>query len=71
MAEVIKDGVNGRLVDFFDVKGWSAALTDTLARPEAYDGMRQAAQQMARERYDLKTVCLPKQIELLTRLARS
>ena len=71
VAEVIKDGVNGRLVDFFDVKGWSAALTDALARPEAYDGMRQAAQQMARERYDLKTVCLPKQIELLTRLARS
>ena len=36
VAEVIKDGVNGRLVDFFDVKGWSAALTDALARPEAY-----------------------------------
>jgi glycosyltransferase involved in cell wall biosynthesis len=71
VAEVIKDGINGRLVDFFDVKAWSAALTDALARPEAYEGMRQAAQRMARESYDLKTVCLPKQIELLTRLARA
>lgn len=71
VAEVIKDGVNGRLVDFFDVPAWSAALTDALARPEAYEGMRAAARQIARERYDLRSVCLPKQIDLLTRLARS
>lgn len=71
VAEVIEDGVTGRLVDFFDVKGWSSALTDALARPEAYDGMRQAARQMVRDRYDLRSVCLPKQVELLTRLSRS
>ena len=71
VAEVITDGVNGRLVDFFDVKAWSAALTDTLARPEAHDGLRATARQMARERYDLRSVCLPKQIDLLTRLSRS
>lgn len=71
VAEVITDGVNGRLVDFFDVTAWSAALTDALARPEAHDGIRATARQMARERYDLRSVCLPKQIDLLTRLARS
>ena len=71
VAEVIKDGVNGRLVDFFDVKGWSAALTDALARPEAYLAMRDTARRMARERYDLRSVCLPKQVDLLTRLSRS
>jgi glycosyltransferase involved in cell wall biosynthesis len=71
VAEVIRDGVNGRLVDFFDVPAWSAALTDALARPEAYDHMRQAARQMARESYDLRSVCLPRQIDLLTRLDRS
>jgi glycosyltransferase involved in cell wall biosynthesis len=71
VAEVIKDGVNGRLVDFFDVKGWSAALTDALARPEAYLQMRETARRMARERYDLRSVCLPQQIALLTRLDRS
>jgi len=70
VAEVITDGVNGRLVDFFDVPGWSAALTDALARPEAYQHMREAARQTARDRYDLRSVCLPKQVELLTRLSR-
>ena len=44
VQEVIKDGVTGRLVDFFDVPAWSAALTDALARPEAYqpDARRRA-----------------------------
>jgi glycosyltransferase involved in cell wall biosynthesis len=71
VAEVITDGVHGRLVDFFDVPGWSAALTDALARPEAYQAMRDAARRMVRERYDLRSVCLPRQIDLLTRLSRS
>ncbi|MBL9049005.1 MAG: glycosyltransferase [Tabrizicola sp.] len=71
VAEVIKDGVNGRLVDFFDIKGWSSVLTDALARPEAYLQIRENARVMARERYDLRSVCLPKQIDLLTRLERS
>lgn len=71
VAEVITDGTHGRLVDFFDVPGWSAALTDALARPEAYQAMRDAARRMVRERYDLRSVCLPRQIDLLTRLSRS
>ena len=70
VEEVIEDGVNGRLVDFFDVPGWSAALTDALARPEAHDAMRKAAREMARQRYDLRSVCLPRQVALLTRLAQ-
>jgi glycosyltransferase involved in cell wall biosynthesis len=70
VAEVIRDGVNGRLVDFFDVQGWSAALIDALARPEAFDGLRAAARQTVLERYDLRSVCLPKQVDLLTRLHR-
>jgi len=70
VAEVIKDGVNGRLVGFFDIKGWSAALTDALARPEAYLAMRETARAMAREKYDLRSVCMPRQIDLLTRLER-
>ncbi len=71
VVEVIQDGVNGRLVDFFDVPGWTAALTDALARPEAYQSLREAAQRIVRERYDLRSVCLPKQVALLTRLERS
>ncbi len=71
VAELIQDGINGKLVDFFDVKGWSIALTDALAHPEAYDGFRDAARRTVRERYDLRSVCLPKQVELLTRLSRA
>lgn len=71
VAEVITDGKTGRLVDFFDVKGWSAALIDALSHPEAYEPMRAAARQMVRDRYDLRSVSLPKQVELLTRLSRS
>jgi glycosyltransferase involved in cell wall biosynthesis len=71
VAEVITDGVNGRLVDFFDVPGWSATLTDALARPDAHDHMRKAGRQLVRDRYDLRSVCLPQQVELLTRLQQS
>lgn len=70
VAEVIADGVTGRLVGFFDVAGWSEALIDALARPEAYLPLRDAARVMVRKRYDLRSVCLPRQVDLLTRLAR-
>ncbi len=70
VQEMIEDGVTGRLVDFFDIKGWSEALIDALARPEAYLDMRRAAREMVLERYDLRGICLPKQIDLLTRLDR-
>ena len=71
VAEVIRDGVNGRLVDFFDVDGWSAALIDALARPQAHQPLRDAARAMVREKYDLRSVCLPQQVALLTGLARA
>jgi glycosyltransferase involved in cell wall biosynthesis len=71
VEEMITDGQTGRLVDFFDVPGWSAALIDALARPDAYQTMRDAARHMVRKKYDLKSVCLPAQVDLLTRLARS
>lgn len=62
VQEVIRDGVNGSLVDFFDVKGWSARLIDALARPEAYDGLRQAARRTALDRYDQR-ILLPEMID--------
>jgi hypothetical protein len=42
-----------------------------LARPEAHQPLRDAARAMARERYDLRSVCLPQQVDLLVRLQRS
>jgi len=69
VEEVIEDGVTGRLVDFFDIAGWSDALIDALARPDAYLAMRAAARAAVRARYDLRSVCLPQQVALLERLA--
>jgi glycosyltransferase involved in cell wall biosynthesis len=62
VTEFIEDGVNGRLVDFFDVDGWSNTLIDCLARPDAFTGMRRTARQTVIARCDLKTRCLPDMI---------
>jgi glycosyltransferase involved in cell wall biosynthesis len=68
VQEVITDGVNGRLVDFFDVAGWSQTLTDCLARPADFAPLGIAARQTVVDRYDLKTVCLPQMTALIESL---
>ncbi|MCX8507595.1 MAG: glycosyltransferase [Rhodobacteraceae bacterium] len=65
VQEVIRDGVNGRLVDFFDVQGWSDAIIRSLANPEADDPLRAAARATVLEKYDLLTQCLPRLIEFV------
>ena len=62
VAEVIEDRVNGRLVDFFDVEGWSEVLIDALSDPIGHMDMRRAARATAVERYDLRKVSLPRLI---------
>ncbi|MEO8531870.1 MAG: glycosyltransferase, partial [Deltaproteobacteria bacterium] len=65
VAEVVKDGENGVLVDFFDVAGLSEALISALAEPERFAAMKLAARKTVLESYDLKTVCLPKLIQFV------
>ena len=65
LREVIEDGVNGRLVDFFDIPGWSAALTDALADPEKYQPLRVAARASVVAKYDLESHCLPRLISFV------
>ena len=69
VEEVIEDGVNGRLVDFFDVPGWSKALIRALEKPEADEDLRRAARKTAIDRYDLNRCCLPRQIAVIEALA--
>lgn len=69
VEEVIQDGVNGRLIDFFDVKGWSEGLIDALANPEALEPLRKAARQTIQEKYDIN-LCLPKILDLVEATGR-
>lgn len=65
VEEVIEDGRNGLLVDFFDPAAMARRVADVLARPEAHQALRTQARQTVLERYDLKTVCLPRTLDFL------
>ena len=70
VREVIRHGENGLLVDFFDVAGWSRTLTEALADPATYAPLRAAARKTVLERYDLKTVCLPRMVSFVESVAQ-
>ncbi|MBC3919659.1 glycosyltransferase [Undibacterium sp. CY18W] len=65
VEEVITDGENGLLVDIFSPKKIAQRVIDVLQEPEAYAFLRQNARKTILERYDLKTICLPAQLNLL------
>lgn len=65
VEEMIADGLNGRLVDFFDVPGWARTLTEALANPAAGDGMAAAARAQVEAEYDLRRVCLPALVDFV------
>jgi glycosyltransferase involved in cell wall biosynthesis len=67
VLEVVRDEVNGALVDFFDVDGLSRRVIDVLAHPEAYRGARTAARETIIQDYDLARVCLPGWLDLIAR----
>ena len=66
VQEVIQDGVNGTLVDFFDIPAWSVALIKALAQPEQFQTLRQAARQTALDRYDQRLL-LPQMVNFVKR----
>ncbi|WP_250265831.1 glycosyltransferase family 4 protein [Rhodovastum atsumiense] len=69
VQEVIEDGVNGLLVDFFDTDLIAEKASLALDRFQNLLPLRQAARQTVVDRYDLVSVCLPAQLALLDRLA--
>jgi glycosyltransferase involved in cell wall biosynthesis len=52
MRDAIEDGVNGRLLPFFDVDALSQAMVDACRAPEAAAPLRAAARRTAVERFD-------------------
>lgn len=52
VRDAVKDGENGRLLDFFDVDGLSAALVDACRNPQAKAPLRAAARRTAEAMFD-------------------
>lgn len=69
VEEVICDGENGLLVDFFSAAEISERVVAALeAGRNGYADIRQNARRTIVEKYDLKTICLPAQLNLLARV---
>ena len=71
VREVIEDGVNGLLVDFFDVNGIADRVVEALARPSRFLSLRKQARRTVLEKYDMERICIPNMIGLMNALAMS
>ncbi|MEO1115025.1 MAG: glycosyltransferase [Pseudomonadota bacterium] len=57
VREVVSDGINGRLVDFFDIDGFAEQIRDALKSPDLFRPMRTEARRTIVARYDLNECC--------------
>ena len=69
VTEVIEDGANGLLADFFAADAIAEAVVGALAEPKAYRALREAARRTVLERYDLASICLPRHLALIRDVA--
>ena len=65
VEEVIRDGVNGLLVDFFSKDALINAIHRVCDDPTRLQSIREEARATILKHYDLRTVCLPRQRELI------
>jgi glycosyltransferase involved in cell wall biosynthesis len=70
VQEVIIDGHNGLLVDFFDHEALARRVARALANPDSYRQLRLSARETVVNHYDLKSVCLPRQMMMVDALLR-
>ena len=62
LHEAIRHNETGRLVNFFDVHGLAEEVCALLADPASRQRLGQSARAFAQANYDLKSVCLPRQL---------
>ena len=67
VREVVTDGSNGRLVDFWNVEGFAEKIEEALLKPESFQAMRTEARRTIAARYDLNDCCVKTQ-RLLSRV---
>lgn len=63
VREMIENGKNGLLADFFDVEGWADKASRVLDAPQEYRHLGAAGAELIREKYSLE-VCLPQMLKL-------
>jgi glycosyltransferase involved in cell wall biosynthesis len=71
LQEAIIDNKSGRLVNFFDTAAISDAVCELLDQPEKRAEFGRQARAFAQATYDLKTVCLPRQLAWVDGLLKS
>lgn len=71
VTEIITDGENGLLYDFFDTDELARKAIAALEDPARYQPLRRAARQTIAERYDLASRSLPAWLGLIARVARA
>jgi glycosyltransferase involved in cell wall biosynthesis len=68
VQEVVINGFNGELVDFFDHQELADKVISLINDPEKRNLLSKNARQTIVDSYDLETVCLPKQINWVQNL---
>jgi glycosyltransferase involved in cell wall biosynthesis len=68
VQEVIADGENGFLVDFFDSAALAARVEAVLEAPGEHRALAREARRTVQQRYDLESMCLPRQLQLVEQL---
>ncbi len=68
VEEVLRNGENGWLVDFFSPQQIADHVVRALESPHDQRSLRMSARQTVVDRYDLNSVCLPANLLLLDRL---
>lgn len=69
VMEVIRHGENGLLTDFFNIPQLVDRIDEALSDPQAVAPLREQARQSIIDHYDLKRVCLPRNLAMIEDLA--
>jgi glycosyltransferase involved in cell wall biosynthesis len=68
VEEVIRDGENGILVDFFSPGDISQRVVEALEDARAHEQIRRNARRTIVDKFDVRTICLPAQLGLIEKL---
>jgi glycosyltransferase involved in cell wall biosynthesis len=68
VEEVIRDGENGLLVDFFNPQALAETIASVLADRAGHSPLAIQARRTVVEHFDRDAVCLPKQLALVDAL---